>query len=83
MEPHTPQQDDLTFEIPQLINPPPQIFGGYSSDGSPLVAQLPGPIFTEDQTQMGVEESNEAKRRRIARVDKHEGVRLVHWTDTV
>ncbi|KAI9874267.1 MAG: hypothetical protein M1830_009944 [Pleopsidium flavum] len=67
MEPPSPQQDEPAFEIPQLLNPPLQIFGAYSSDGSSIPAQLPGPIFTEDQTQLGVEESNEAKRRRIAR----------------
>ena len=69
MDPSSPQLDDSGFEMPQLLNPPPQIFGGYNADGSAIAPQLPGPLFTEDQTQLGVEESNEAKRRRIARVD--------------
>ncbi len=73
MEAPPPQQHEPAFEKPQLLNPPPQIFGGFDSDGSSIAAQLPGPIFTEDQTQLSVEESNEAKRRRIARVNKHQG----------
>lgn len=59
------------FAMPQpppLMNPPPQIFGNYSADGLPMVANLPdmaGPIFTDGTL---FDESNEAKRRRIARV---------------
>jgi hypothetical protein len=71
MEPPSPQNDDSGFELPQLLNPPPQIFGGFNMDGPAIAPQLPGPIFTEDQTQLSVEETNEAKRRRIARVDHH------------
>ena len=53
---------------PPLMNPPPQIFGAYGPDGQPLPADLPdmtGPMFTDG---MLLDESNEAKRRRIARV---------------
>ena len=71
MEPPSPQQEETAFELPQLSNPPPQIFGGYNTDGSAVAAQLPGPLFTDDQAQLSVEENNEAKRRRIARVDTH------------
>lgn len=49
--------------------PPPQIFGAYTPDGSPLVPQgLPDhstPLFTNDPNCL--EDSNEVKRRRIAR----------------
>lgn len=57
--------------IPQLNhNPPPQIFGGYTPDGSPLVPHglpdYPGPLFTDGTNFL--DDSNEVKRRRIARV---------------
>ncbi|KAI9822020.1 MAG: hypothetical protein M1832_003192 [Thelocarpon impressellum] len=58
------------FQTPMAMNTPPQIFGAYSSDGSPIPATLPGPInFAVDHTAgMTAEEaSNEAKRRRIAK----------------
>jgi len=51
-----------------MMNPPPQIFGAYSADGLPMPANLPdltGPMF-ENGTLL--DDSNEAKRRRIARV---------------
>lgn len=56
---------------PQLINhnPPPQIFGGFTADGLPMSAglgDLPGQLFGDPATLM--DDSNEAKRRRIARV---------------
>jgi hypothetical protein len=50
------------------MNPPPQIFGNYSADGLPRPANLPdmtGPLFSDGTL---LDESNEAKRRRIARV---------------
>jgi hypothetical protein len=62
------------FQMPQistppLMNPPPQIFGGYSSaDGLPMpsnMVDLSQPIFGDGTL---LDESNEAKRRRIARV---------------
>jgi hypothetical protein len=53
---------------PPMMNPPPQIFGAYSADGLPMAASLPdlgGPMFTDGTL---LDESSEAKRRRIARV---------------
>jgi hypothetical protein len=53
---------------PIMMNPPPQIFGAYSADGLPMISNLPdltGPMFTDGTL---LDESNEAKRRRIARV---------------
>ena len=63
--------DSNGYQLPQapaLMNPPPQIFGNYSHDGLPMTANLPdmvGPMFTDGTL---LDESNEAKRRRIARV---------------
>ncbi len=54
---------------PHLMNhnPPPQIFGGYSdgSDFAPALDDLTGPLFGDTATLL--DDSNEAKRRRIAR----------------
>lgn len=50
------------------MNPPPQIFGAYTTDGLPLQPNMPDmsqPIFGDGTL---LDESNEAKRRRIARV---------------
>ncbi|KAH0542897.1 hypothetical protein FGG08_002757 [Glutinoglossum americanum] len=65
----TPQsQHPSPLRSPPLMNPPPQIFGGYTSDGSPIPATLPGPIFPHGQTSMGSDDGhNDPKRRRIAR----------------
>jgi hypothetical protein len=55
---------------PQLMshNPPPQIFGGFAASGLPMSADLDlsGQLFGDPTTLM--DDSNEAKRRRIARV---------------
>jgi hypothetical protein len=68
-----PRRDSNGFQMPVsapplLHNPPPQIFGAYTHDGLPIPATLPdmtGPMFTDGTL---LDESNEAKRRRIARV---------------
>lgn len=52
---------------PPVLNPPPTVFGGYTSDGSPIPPSLPGPIFAHDVAAQSIEDANEAKRRRIAR----------------
>jgi hypothetical protein len=53
---------------PPMMNPPPQIFGGYSHDGLPTNMSMPD----LSQPYLGdgglMDESIEAKRRRIARV---------------
>ncbi|PGH15092.1 hypothetical protein AJ79_02618 [Helicocarpus griseus UAMH5409] len=60
--------DGLGFDMNMVVNQPPQIFGAYNPDGSPVTPSLPGPVFTEDHLTGGnMEESNDAKRRRIAR----------------
>ncbi len=57
------------ISAPPLMNPPPQIFGGYSEHGMPL-HQLPPDLaahmFGDPNSLM--DDANEAKRRRIARV---------------
>jgi hypothetical protein len=70
-----PRHDNNGFmpsiNAPPMMNPPPQIFGAYSADGLPMQGSLPdmsGPMFTDG---MLLDESNEAKRRRIARVGAH------------
>lgn len=62
-------QDKSGYNItPHINNPPPQIFGGSDSNGSPSSQNFSGgPYFTDDQAG-GLDESNDAKRRRIARV---------------
>ncbi|TVY15369.1 Fusaridione A cluster transcription factor fsdR [Lachnellula arida] len=53
--------------VPPLMNPPPQIFGSYSADGLPMpsnMVDLSQPLFGDGTL---LDESNEAKRRRIAR----------------
>ena len=46
---------------------PPQIFGAYNSDGSPVPPTLPpGSIFGDNDA--GSYDENDPKRRRIARV---------------
>jgi hypothetical protein len=66
MDSYQPQHDNNSFTVPPLMNPPPQIFGG--NDGSPTDPDFnAAPYFAED---LGgaMDESNDAKRRRIARV---------------
>lgn len=62
-------QDKPGFNITPLINnPPPQIFGGSDPNVSPSSQNFSGgPYFIDDQAG-GLDESNDAKRRRIARV---------------
>jgi hypothetical protein len=50
------------------MNPPPQIFGAYGNDGMPMppnMGDISQAIFGDGTL---LDESNEAKRRRIARV---------------
>ncbi|OJD19708.1 hypothetical protein AJ78_00331 [Emergomyces pasteurianus Ep9510] len=59
--------DSMGFDMNMVVNQPPQIFGAYNTDGSPITPSLQGPVFSEDQLTGNMEESNDAKRRRIAR----------------
>lgn len=73
----------MGFDLPQLMNQPPQVFGGFNPDGSPIPAVLNGPIFSDDGTGGSVDDNNDAKRRRIARVSTSSKKRLAvannHW----
>lgn len=55
---------------PPLMNQPPQIFGGYGPDGLPNMPQMPSDLAAHmfNDPNMLLDDSNEAKRRRIARV---------------
>ena len=64
MEPYS-AQEGAGYAVPPIINPPPQIFGDYGSD-SPV--QFSGNYFPENDAQSGMDDSNDPKRRRIARV---------------
>ena len=61
----------MPMAAPPLMNQPPQIFGGYTEHGIPIHHLPPdlvgAPMFGDHSL---LEDSNEAKRRRIARVSK-------------
>jgi hypothetical protein len=57
----------IGFDVPGIVNQPPQIFGGFNSDGTPAPPVLTGPIF-QDHGDVGSADDNDPKRRRIARV---------------
>ncbi|KAF2139748.1 uncharacterized protein K452DRAFT_310633 [Aplosporella prunicola CBS 121167] len=57
-------------QAPPLVNQPPQIFGNYNPDGSPVQPQMNGPLFDDAQLAMGPDDNDgqgDPKRRRIAR----------------
>ena len=62
--------DNIGFQMPNMVapplmNPPPQLFGAYNTDGLPLAVDLSDMSFGDGSL---LDDSNEAKRRRIARV---------------
>lgn len=70
--------DHLGFQVPgmappPLMNQPPQIFGGYNGDGLPNVSQMPPDLAAHmfPEAHLLMEDTNEAKRRRIARVSRN------------
>jgi hypothetical protein len=82
----SPMMDHNGFQMPQmaappLMNPPPQIFGAYAADGLPNMnlQDLSQPIFGDGSL---MDESIEAKRRRIARVGFWRS-RCVRHTDDI
>ena len=70
--------DHINFQIPGTMPPPvnhpppPQVFGAYGPDGLPQ-AQLPPELAAQMFPDSGFlfDESQDAKRRRIARVSTH------------
>lgn len=66
---------------PQLMNPPPRIFGNLSNNGSPLPVNMAAPMFTQDEMDDG-HDQGDAKRRRIARVRREtDGALVVETAD--
>jgi hypothetical protein len=64
--------DHMAFQMsgmpPPMMNQPPQIFGAYTADGMPvphLPPELAAQMFSDPTL---LDDANEAKRRRIARV---------------
>ena len=56
---------------PPLLNQPPQIFGGYTEHGLPIPQLPPDLMAAQMFGDHGLlEDTNEAKRRRIARVSR-------------
>lgn len=67
--------DHMNFQIPgmgppPIMNQPPRIFGGYGPDGMANASQMPADLAAHmfPDTHLLMEDTNEAKRRRIARV---------------
>ncbi|MCJ1351462.1 MAG: hypothetical protein MMC33_001446 [Icmadophila ericetorum] len=67
MDAYQPSSGENSFDIPPLMNQPPQFFGA-NAPGSPgLGTGFSASFFPDDVNGGSVEENNEAKRRRIAR----------------
>ncbi|EAQ90482.1 hypothetical protein CHGG_02417 [Chaetomium globosum CBS 148.51] len=68
MDHHMHSGFQMPIPPPPLMNPPPQIFGGYSEHGIQM-PQLPPELITAQMfgDQGLLDDTNEAKRRRIAR----------------
>lgn len=67
--------DHMNFQIPggmprPMNHPPPQVFGSYGPDGLPQVQHLPPEVAAQmfPDSHLLFDESQDAKRRRIARV---------------
>lgn len=65
------RNESNSFDVPGIVSPPPQTFGGCNLGGSPTPPVLPGPIF-QDHGDCGSGDDNDPKRRRIARVGEAE-----------
>lgn len=60
--------EGMGFDMPMLMNQSQQFFGGPNPDASPVPPVMPAPAYHDDSNMGTGDESNEAKRRRIARV---------------
>lgn len=58
--------DGIGFDM--MMNQEPQLFGGYPHDGSHMAGMSAGSMYADDSALGAGDETNEAKRRRIARV---------------
>ncbi|CAI7584474.1 unnamed protein product [Penicillium pancosmium] len=57
--------DGIGFDM--MMNQEPQLFGGYPHDGSHMAGMSAGSMYADDSGLGAGDETNEAKRRRIAR----------------
>ncbi|KAM3459506.1 hypothetical protein MY5147_002802 [Beauveria neobassiana] len=80
--------DHMGFQMPgsgpPLMNQPPQIFGSYSQDGMPSMAHMPdmtAHMFSDAQLLM--EDTNDAKRRRIARASTSPSAPPIRHAQTI
>lgn len=61
--------DGMGFDMqPMMMNQESQLFGGYSHDGSQMPGMSAGSMYADDSALGPGDETNDAKRRRIARV---------------
>lgn len=68
-QPQQPRQRNDSYDLPPITNPPPQFFGSNGVDASPTVANFDfNDVQGDGDQEGGHDESNDAKRRRIARV---------------
>jgi hypothetical protein len=71
--------DGLSFDMSSFVaQQPPQIFGAYNPDGTPIAPSLPPGAYFGDYADGGLDE-NDPKRRRIARVGR---CPLMDWRST-
>ncbi|RAL06710.1 transcription factor atrR [Aspergillus homomorphus CBS 101889] len=59
--------DGMGFDMPMLMNQQQQFFGGYPHDTSPIPSAHHNAAFQEDASMGMGDDTNDAKRRRIAR----------------
>lgn len=66
----------MAYDMSSFVSQqPPQIFGAYNSDGTPIPPNLPPGAYFGDYD--GGLDENDPKRRRIARVCNHARVERV------
>ena len=63
-----PLQPNGSYDLPPIVNPPPQFFGGNGTQASPTLPTFDFNDNLEGQDQEGGHDDNDPKRRRIARV---------------
>ena len=71
MDSFVSQQSNISFNIPPVTNPPPhQYFGSNEQEASSMQEDFPAEaVFGDSDDHRGsIEDGNDAKRRRIARV---------------
>ncbi len=60
--------NSMGYDMNAFAQQPPQIFGAYNADGSPMPPVLPAGNYFDDGLDLGLDDDNDPKRRRIARV---------------